>query len=155
RELDAPDERRGADVPRDADDEEIAEAAVEDELGGGAGVGAREQDGEGRLARGELLALGLGRERLDAPHLVDEALVARAEGGERVTGVLGTGGRVGLGHRDLLEVSGRPTARRPRGGASKRVRSSARWRRAPEQRGPGTQGNPRSPRWARSRRHPR
>ena len=48
-ELDAAHLRRRDDVAGDADDEEIAEALIEDDLGGHARVRAAEDDGEGLL----------------------------------------------------------------------------------------------------------
>ena len=51
RELDAADLRRRDDVARDADDEQIAQALVEDDLGGRARIGAAEHDRARRLRR--------------------------------------------------------------------------------------------------------
>ena len=51
--LDAADLRRGDDVARDPDDEEIAKALVEDDLGRDARVGAAEHDGERLLPIGQ------------------------------------------------------------------------------------------------------
>ena len=49
-ELDAADQRRRDDVAGDADDEEIAEALIEHELGGHTRIGAAEDDRERLLA---------------------------------------------------------------------------------------------------------
>ena len=53
-ELDAADLRRRDDVAGDADHEQVAEALVEDDLGGHARVRAAEDDGERLLPGGEL-----------------------------------------------------------------------------------------------------
>ena len=53
--LDAADLRRGDDVARNADDKQVAEALVEDDLGRHPGVGASEDDSERFLAGGELV----------------------------------------------------------------------------------------------------
>ena len=53
-ELDRADERWRDDVAGDANDEEVAEALIEDELRGCAGVRATEDDGEGSLSVDEL-----------------------------------------------------------------------------------------------------
>ena len=59
-ELDAPDLRRGDDIARDADHEEVADSLVEDVFDGHARVRAAEHDGERLLAfRDGLVALGL------------------------------------------------------------------------------------------------
>ena len=62
-ELYAADLRGCDDVPRDPDDEQIAEPQIEHDFGGCARVGATEDDGEGRLHRGVLGAPFLADER--------------------------------------------------------------------------------------------
>ena len=54
--LEAADDRVGDDLTGVADDEQVAEALVEDDLGGQARVRAAEQRGAGALALGELVA---------------------------------------------------------------------------------------------------
>ena len=56
RELDAADLRRRDDVAGDADDEQVAEPLIEDDLGRHARVGAAEHDRERLLPLGELVA---------------------------------------------------------------------------------------------------
>ena len=75
-ELDAADLRRRDDVAGDADDEEIAKALIEDDLGRHARVGTAEDDGEGRLPRGQLDAPRLAGERSEADDVRREPMVA-------------------------------------------------------------------------------
>ena len=93
RELDGPDERRRDDVARDADDEEIAEALVEDELRRRPRIRAAEDGRERPLPRGEA--------RVPASNGLafagDEALIAFHQAVERVFGRGGVGG-VGARH---------------------------------------------------------
>jgi hypothetical protein len=83
-ELDAADLRRGDDVAGDADDEEVAEPLVEDELGRHARVGAAEDDGERLLAGGELAPARLAGEGVEAADVGGEAAVALAQAFERL-----------------------------------------------------------------------
>ncbi len=52
--LDAAEDLRARDVARGADDEQVTDAAVEDDLGGQPRIGAAEEDGEGTLGRSRL-----------------------------------------------------------------------------------------------------
>ncbi len=56
----AADLRRRHDIPGYPDDEQVAKSLPEDELGGNAGIGASEDDGEGLLSFGEREGTGLG-----------------------------------------------------------------------------------------------
>src|SRR5687768_6593656 len=76
RELDAADLRRSDDVSGNPDDEQVAQALVEDDLRGHARVGASENDGERLLARRQLGAPRLAYERVPAPDVGHEATVA-------------------------------------------------------------------------------
>src|SRR5581483_2896869 len=82
-ELDAAHLRRRDDVAGDADDEEIAEALIEHELGRHARVGAAKDDREGRLIDGERAQLFPG-ERLIGQLAGDEPAVPLAQEGERI-----------------------------------------------------------------------
>jgi hypothetical protein len=75
RELHASHLRRCDDVAGDADDEQVAEALVEHDLGGHARIGAAEDDGE-RLLAGRQLAPPRPRSASLEPELADEAPVA-------------------------------------------------------------------------------
>ena len=75
-ELDAADLRRRDDVAGDADHEQVAEALVEDDLGGHPRVGAAEDDGERLLACDQRVASLRAREPLAAPDAGCEAAVA-------------------------------------------------------------------------------
>ena len=82
-ELDAADLRRRDDVAGDADDEEIAEALIEHDLGRHARVGTSEDDGERRLPRGQLDAPCLAGERSEADDVRREPMVACLQAFER------------------------------------------------------------------------
>src|SRR6267142_695674 len=75
-ELDAAHLGRRHDVARDANDEEVTEALPKDQLGGNAGVGATEDDGEGLLPRARATG-GTG-------YAFDEATISLAQAGECV-----------------------------------------------------------------------
>jgi hypothetical protein len=77
--LDAPDLRGRDDVPGDADDEEVAEPLIEDDLSGDARVGAAENDRVRRLLLRELGAALLAEERLEPADVGGEAGVAVLE----------------------------------------------------------------------------
>jgi hypothetical protein len=77
-ELDAPDLRGGDDVAGDADDEQLAEPLIEDDLGGHAGIGAAEDDRERLLDLGQLGAAVAVEQRIGAADVRDEAAVAVA-----------------------------------------------------------------------------
>ena len=83
-ELDAADLRRRDDVAGDADDEQVAQALVEDDLGRHARVGAAEDDRERLLPGGEPRRAWLATR--PAAHVRDEAAVALAQSLERVAG---------------------------------------------------------------------
>jgi hypothetical protein len=74
--------RRRDDVPRDADDEQVAEPLVEHDLDGDARIGAAEDDRVRCLPVRELRAPLLTEERLDPAHVRGEARVAVAETAE-------------------------------------------------------------------------
>ncbi len=78
-ELDAADLRRGDDVSGNADDKQVAQAAVEDDLRRHARIGTFENDGERLLAGGQLAAARPARECGAAPHAGCEATVALSE----------------------------------------------------------------------------
>jgi hypothetical protein len=78
RKLDASHLRRGDDISRNADDEQVAKALVEHNLGRHAGVRASENDGERLLPRRKLMAGsagGLGA----VPKVGDETAIAFAQ----------------------------------------------------------------------------
>jgi hypothetical protein len=80
--LETSDHVGGDDVARDANDEEVAEALVEDELGRDSGIAAGENRGEWLLRMLEMGAPG-GR-FMSVTHLsVYEALVSLFQSGER------------------------------------------------------------------------
>jgi hypothetical protein len=54
--FDAADERRRHDIARNADDEQVAEALIEDDLSRDAGIGATEDDRKRLLGRRDLTA---------------------------------------------------------------------------------------------------
>src|SRR5688572_3851644 len=74
-ELDAADLRRRDDVSGDADDEQVAEALVEDDLRRHPGVRAPEDDREWFLLRRQAVAARRARERVRVPHGRDKATV--------------------------------------------------------------------------------
>ncbi len=75
-ELDAADLGRGDDVAGDADDEQIAQPLVEDDLRRYARIGAAEQNRERLLAGGELVPPGRTGRRAVFARVGDEAPVA-------------------------------------------------------------------------------
>ena len=89
-ELDAADLRRRDDVAGDADDEQVAEPLVEDDLGRHARVGAAEDDRERLLAGGELCAARFACQRIVAADVGDEPAVAvsKALQGHRVLAII-------------------------------------------------------------------
>jgi hypothetical protein len=78
-ELHAPHLRRRHDVSGDADDKEITEALIEDDLGWHPGIGAAEYDREGLLSRGELGAAIVSVRRIRLADAEREAAVAEAQ----------------------------------------------------------------------------
>src|SRR5579862_8493200 len=86
RELDAANLGWRDDVARDSNHEQIAEALVEHDFGRYAGVGAAQDDREGRLLEGELDAPSAARARLRFPDVSDETAIAVAKA---VEGLLG------------------------------------------------------------------
>jgi hypothetical protein len=77
--LDAPDQRWSDDVPGDADDEQIAEPLIEDDLRRNARVGAAENDRVRLLLLRELGAALLAEEGFEAADVGGEAGVAGLE----------------------------------------------------------------------------
>ena len=77
-ELDAPDLRRRDDVAGDADDEEIAEPLIEDDLSGHPGVGTAEDDRERFLPARQLAPTRLARQFV-AANIRDESAIALAQ----------------------------------------------------------------------------
>lgn len=79
RELDATDERRSDDIARDAHDEQVADALIEDEFGGKSRVGAGENGGEWALSRGMLGSAKLTHHRFEAARTTHEPSVAGSQ----------------------------------------------------------------------------
>jgi hypothetical protein len=75
-ELDATDLRRSDDISGNADDEQVAQALVEDDLCRHPRVGTTENDGERLLTCRQLVAVRLTRELVAAPNVRYEATVA-------------------------------------------------------------------------------
>jgi hypothetical protein len=75
-ELDAADLRRSDDVTGNADDKQIAQTLVEDDLCWHSRVGTSENDREWLLTCRQLVAARLARERVAAPNVRHEATVA-------------------------------------------------------------------------------
>ena len=84
RELHAVNLRRGDDVARHADDEQVAEALIEDHLGRHARVGAAQDDGERLLTGRQRQPPGAVRDRIAVAQSGHEAGVALAQPRERL-----------------------------------------------------------------------
>ena len=84
-ELDAADLGRRHDVSSDADDKQVAEALVEDDLGRHARIGTTEDDGERLLPRGQLAPARLTGGCVAALTVGDEAPVPLSEAFECVS----------------------------------------------------------------------
>ena len=85
-ELDAADLRRSSDVSRHADDEQIPQPLVEDDLCRRPRIGASENDGEGLLAVGHRLAARLVGELVAGAGAGDKPPVALAQTSECFVG---------------------------------------------------------------------
>src|SRR5881628_3084784 len=83
RKLHAADLRRRHDIPSYPDDEQVAKSLPEDELGGNAGVGASEDNGEGLLSFGESEATGLADSGSGVCQARDKPAVALLQSHER------------------------------------------------------------------------
>src|SRR5712691_9970642 len=71
--------RRSDDVAGDANDEEVPQALVEDDLGGNARIRTAENDGERLLAGGQLGASRVSGQRLGTPEAQGEPAVPLTE----------------------------------------------------------------------------
>jgi len=83
-ELDAPDLRGGDDVAGDADDKQVAQALVKNDLGRHPRVRTAEDDGEGRLAGRQGVAAGMAGQRIQASDVGCEAAIPLAQAFKRV-----------------------------------------------------------------------
>src|SRR3990170_4708119 len=82
-EFDAADLRWSDDVPRDTNDEKIAQSLVEHDLRGDTGVGASEDDRERLLSRCQLLAAVVSKRCIRFAHAEGEATIPLAQPAER------------------------------------------------------------------------
>ena len=74
-------------LPGHPDDEQVAQSLVEDDLGGDAGVGTAEDDGERFLAGGEFRPFGMAEQGIGAAQAGGEPLVPFPQALQRGDGV--------------------------------------------------------------------